>query len=174
MDSSQQISSNTATPVLACLSIGSNQGDRQQYLLNALNALADIPGCTLEKSSKFFQTPAWGNENQPSFLNAACGLLTEISPHSLLQEVQKIETNNQRIRTQKWGPRTLDIDIICFGNERISSQDLIIPHALFSERTFVLEPLAEIYPDLEIDGKTVSDWLDSLRLSAADEERPLD
>lgn len=147
------------------MSIGSNQGDRQKYLLNALEALDGIQDCTLDKSSKFFQTAPWGMEDQPPFLNAACGLYCEIPPHSLLMEIQQIESDNARNRSQKWGPRTLDLDIICFGNVQIDTPELTIPHRFFSQRAFVLEPLSEIYPELEINGRTVRQWLQSLDLA---------
>lgn len=144
---------------LACIGLGSNQGDSESHIDTALNSLAQIEGCRLDKISQYYQTSPWGLEDQPTFLNAACGLWCQISASDLLSQLQLIETEHGRARTTKWGPRTLDLDIICFGHEKISTPELMIPHPFFKQRRFVLEPLAEIYPDVLIGGKTVEEHL---------------
>lgn len=141
--------------VLACIGIGSNLGDRQAHITSAIEEMSWIPGCHLDQQSKIYETSPWGIEDQPKFLNAACGLICEISAETLLQHLQKIENHHNRRRTEKWGSRTLDLDIICYGEQRIETSSLSIPHPYFSERGFVLEPLAEIYPNVQIEGTSV-------------------
>lgn len=147
---------------LACLALGSNQGDRRAYLENAIEAISSISGCHLDLRSKIYETSPWGVEDQPNFLNAVCGLYCSISPRTLLTELQKIEMAGGRTRQLKWGPRTLDIDIICFGDIEMNITELRLPHPLFKERRFVLEPLAEIYPQLVIDNLSVLTHLNNL------------
>lgn len=149
--------------VLACIGVGSNLGDRESHINTALAELSKIPGCAIDKCSKIYHTPPWGIEDQPEFLNAVCGLMCESSPYELLNCLKGIESEHDRVRHEKWGSRTLDLDIIAFGEERLDTPELTIPHAYFKERRFVLEPLAEIYPDLRIEGTSVrqhfKNWL---------------
>lgn len=150
---------------LACIGLGSNQGDRELNIDTALNSLAQITGCRLDKVSRFYQTKPWGHQDQPNFLNAACGIWCKISAADLLAQLQSIETEYGRERKIKWGPRSLDLDIICFGQEKIDTPELTIPHPFFKQRRFVLEPLAEIYPDVLIDGISIKKHLSRCSLA---------
>ena len=150
---------------LACIALGSNLGDREQHLSAAIDAIRSMPGCQFDQLSTIYKTAAWGVTSQPSFLNAACGIFCDIAPEELLCGLQQIETQQGRERATRWGPRTLDLDIIYFADKTLNSPHLTIPHPLFKERDFVLEPLAEIYPDLIIDGLSVRAHLESLAQS---------
>ena len=150
------------TKNLACIGLGSNLEDPEHHIKEALQAIDNIPNSQLDKISTVYKTTAWGMKQQPDFLNAVCGLYCGLTPEDLLNQLQQIEDTHGRERKVKWGPRTLDLDIICFGDLTLNSPTLTIPHPFFKERDFVLKPLAEIYPDLIIDGITVSTHLENL------------
>jgi 2-amino-4-hydroxy-6-hydroxymethyldihydropteridine diphosphokinase len=129
------------------LLLGSNQGDRLNLLQTAIRELERaFPDSNLQCSS-VYETAAWGMEDQPSFLNQAIGFDAYVSPRELLSRVQEIELLLGRQRTLVWGPRSLDIDILFFGNEVIHLPDLEIPHPRISERRFALIPMAELAPE---------------------------
>lgn len=132
------------------LSIGSNVGDRVLYLNEAVTALWHLARTSIRKVSSIYETEPWGNKNQPSFLNLSIALETELSPEELLENCQKIEMQLGRNRKQKWEPRPIDIDILLYGEEMIQTPTLQIPHINLTDRRFVLEPLAEIAPDVRV------------------------
>ncbi|MBW7913597.1 MAG: 2-amino-4-hydroxy-6-hydroxymethyldihydropteridine diphosphokinase [Taibaiella sp.] len=142
------------------LLLGSNEGDREQWLLQAVQQL-NVLGA-ISSQSALYQTAAWGIEDQPAFLNMALCLQTELHPLELLQEIHHIEQNLGRQRTLKWGQRTLDIDILFYGDAVIDLPELKVPHPYLQERRFALVPLNEITPDFLHPGlnKTVSQLLD--------------
>lgn len=144
------------------LSLGSNLGDRAGYLRRALEMLARLPGTRVVAASPILETPPWGKTDQPAFLNMAAELETSLTPEELLEETRKIENALGRQRAERWGPRTLDIDLLVFEGEERDTPTLKLPHPYLTERRFVLEPLAEIAPDLVIRGKTVREWLAAL------------
>jgi len=131
----------------ACIGIGSNLGDRQAHCQDAINRLRTA-GCTILKVSSFIETEPWGLSNQPPFLNGAVLIETGLTPHELLKLLLSIESDLGRIRTERWGPRTMDLDILLYDNVILRSEALSIPHPHLHERTFALEPLAEIAPDM--------------------------
>jgi len=133
---------------LVYLGLGSNIGNREKNLWNAYDKIANIEGNCTYKFSKFYETAPVGGPPQPFYLNAALGIKTLIHPHSLLALLQHIETSMGRIRMKKWGPRSIDIDILLYGNKIINNHQLKIPHPLMHTRMFVLKPLAEIAPDV--------------------------
>ena len=138
-----------SAPVTAYLGLGSNVGDRELALGGALARLAQTPDIELVRFSKFVENPAVGGpQNAPPFLNAAAEIRTTLGSHALLQELLEIEHSLGRSRREKWAPRKIDLDILLFGDHIISSDDLIVPHPLMHERRFVLQPLAEIAPDV--------------------------
>jgi len=141
------------------LSLGSNLGDRAGYLRRALEMLAGLPGTRVAAASSMLETPPWGKTDQPAFLNMAAELDTSLTPEELLAETRKIENALGRQRTEHWGPRTLDLDLLVFEGEERDTPTLKLPHPYLTERRFVLEPLAEIAPDLVVRGKTVREWL---------------
>jgi 2-amino-4-hydroxy-6-hydroxymethyldihydropteridine diphosphokinase len=132
------------------IGLGSNLGDRQQHLRTALGLIARINSTTVKKVSSFHVTAPVGKIDQPDFLNAVALLYTTLTPHKLLSELLKIETKMGRIRTEKWGPRTIDLDILLFDDLRIDTPDLTIPHPRMHERKFVLDPLKEIATRLPV------------------------
>ncbi|HFI0533131.1 TPA: 2-amino-4-hydroxy-6-hydroxymethyldihydropteridine diphosphokinase [Streptococcus suis] len=132
---------------LAYLSIGGNMGNRQAYLQAALDKLASHPGCQLGLVSNIYETPAWGKTDQADFLNLACQVYTDLSAQDFLSVCQNIEQELDRVRIEKWGQRTIDLDIIFWDEENIQEENLIVPHPYAHERAFVLLPLADIAAD---------------------------
>ncbi|MBS1976281.1 MAG: 2-amino-4-hydroxy-6-hydroxymethyldihydropteridine diphosphokinase [Bacteroidetes bacterium] len=128
------------------LLLGSNKGDRQLYLDTAQMRIAELG--TIAAKSSVYETAAWGYTDQPSFLNQVLALDTMLDPFALMRKLQAIETELGRVRVEKWGVRTLDIDILLFGRIVIEHDDLMIPHPALPVRRFSLVPLAEIAPEL--------------------------
>jgi 2-amino-4-hydroxy-6-hydroxymethyldihydropteridine diphosphokinase len=131
---------------VAYILAGSNLGDRQIYIEEALNALGKL-GAALIRRSGYFETEPVGNPDQPWFLNLAAEISTQLTPIDLLHGCQKIEHSLGRVRSFQNAPRTLDLDILLFGSVVLSEPGLIIPHPRMAERRFVLVPLAQIAPD---------------------------
>jgi|SRR5688572_5039449 len=129
------------------LLLGTNLGDRKKNLTIARNAIEVSVG-TILKASSIYQTAAWGKTDQPDFLNQALEIQTWLSPEKVLAEILKIEYTMGRTRDQHWGERIIDIDILLFEKEMISSTALKIPHPELASRRFALEPLAEIAGDV--------------------------
>jgi 2-amino-4-hydroxy-6-hydroxymethyldihydropteridine diphosphokinase len=130
--------------VRAFLGLGSNLGDRAAYLQGAVDALPDVVAV-----SRFYETdPVGGPEGQPPYLNAVVELDTEMSPGDLLDWCRRLEAAAGRVRTERWGPRTLDVDVLLVGDLVIDEPDLQVPHPRMWERSFVLIPLAELAPEL--------------------------
>lgn len=124
------------------LSVGSNEGDREHWLRKAVGKLEALG--TVSTVSSVYETAAWGMEEQADFLNIALCLETELNADSLLTATQQIENELGRVRTIKWGARTLDIDLLLYNDDVIETDRLSVPHAYMQERRFVLVPLAEI------------------------------
>jgi 2-amino-4-hydroxy-6-hydroxymethyldihydropteridine diphosphokinase len=129
------------------VSLGSNLGDRARHLEAARHALGALPGTQLIATSSIEETTPLGGMNQPAYLNQMVLLETELEPRALLQACQEIERREGRTRTEHWGARTLDIDIVRFGNRRVEESDLIIPHPELPNRDFWRRELAELNPD---------------------------
>lgn len=130
----------------AYIAIGSNIGDRQKAMKDALN-LIEKEGIKVTKVSSFYETPPYGYTDQPPFLNGAIEVQTTLSARELLKTLLSIEKDLGRVRQFKWGPRTIDLDIIFFNNEIYNEPDLIIPHPDMQNRSFVLTPLNDICPN---------------------------
>lgn len=128
------------------LSLGSNEGDREQMLRRALSLLEERCG-KVHQVSSYYETAAWGLEDQPDFLNIAACLYTQLTAEGVLKEIERTEKELGRQRTIKWGPRTIDIDILFFNSETYDTADLEIPHPRLQDRRFVLAPMAEIAPE---------------------------
>jgi 2-amino-4-hydroxy-6-hydroxymethyldihydropteridine diphosphokinase len=129
---------------VAAIGIGSNAGDARAHVRRAFDRLADT-GTVLARSSLYGTAP-WGVHDQEPFVNAAALVDTALDPHGLLASLKRIETEEGRVATFRWGPRVLDLDILVYGDVRLADPDLIIPHARLHERAFALVPLAEIDP----------------------------
>ncbi|MEP1441933.1 MAG: 2-amino-4-hydroxy-6-hydroxymethyldihydropteridine diphosphokinase [Hyphomicrobiales bacterium] len=147
-------------------SLGSNQGDRIAVLREALDALDAADGLRLTVASSFYETAPWGVEDQASFLNLCAIGETNLSPQALLGITQAIEEKMGRVKTIRWGPRLIDIDILYCGDHEFSKDKLTIPHKHILDRVFVLMPLVEIAPDVIIRGHRVDDALNRLQVGS--------
>ena len=149
-------------PVLAYLSLGSNVGDREEQLGKAQQRLAAL-GKIIAVSS-YYETEPVEFTGQPWFLNCALALETELGPEELMRSILRIEQEMGRRRIQKKGPRSIDIDILLFGNLVVNSPELAIPHPAMQDRRFVLEPLAQIAPYAchPVSKRTIRELLEAL------------
>jgi len=141
----------------AYIVLGSNLETPVEQLRAALRALAALPGSRLAAVSSFYISEPLGPADQPRFVNAVAALDTDLAPLALLDALQAIEREQGRVRkAERWGPRTLDLDIVLFGDLQLSSERLTLPHYHMHARAFVLYPLAEIAPDLRLpDGRAL-------------------
>ncbi|MDR7074881.1 2-amino-4-hydroxy-6-hydroxymethyldihydropteridine diphosphokinase [Fictibacillus barbaricus] len=140
----------------AYLSIGSNMGDREELLKKAIQSLAEYHDIEIEKISSIYETDPVGVTDQPLFLNLAIKLKTTLSPHALLSKLHEVEEELERKRIRKWGPRTIDLDILLYNGVSIQTEVLEIPHPRMLERAFVLIPLSEVAPDDIYPGGSIS------------------
>lgn len=156
--------------MVAYVALGSNLGDRRAHLDAAVEAMKGLPGTAVEAVSPYFDTEPVGPAPQGRYLNAAAELRTRLGPRALLDALLAIERLRGRVRTPvvRWGPRTLDLDLLLFGGAVIAEPGLTVPHPRLGERLFVLEPLACIAPDAVIPGvgATVSSLLAGARRRA--------
>ena len=128
------------------LSLGSNLGDREGNLERAIELLQKR-GMLLRKRSSLYETEPWGRTDQPLFLNMALEIETALEPRALLSELQRVEVQAGRKKTYRWGPRTVDLDILLYNHIILSEEALKIPHPFMHKREYVLKPLDEIAPD---------------------------
>lgn len=126
------------------IGLGGNVGDVAEAMRRALARIDELPETRVKAVSSLWQTPPWGKTDQPDFLNAVAEIATVLSPRALLDHCLAIERAMKRERQERWGPRTLDIDIVAFGDRVIAEDGLAIPHPRAGERAFVLVPMAEI------------------------------
>jgi len=138
----------------ACIGLGANLGDAAGALRAAFKALDGLPGTRLHRASRLYATPAWGNEDQPPFVNAAAVIHTQLAPQPLLHALLALERQAGRVRDPAvhWGPRVLDLDLLLYGGQVVDLPDLQVPHPYLHQRAFVLLPLAEIAPETMIPG----------------------
>ena len=140
----------------AALGLGGNLGDPLQAFARALRSLGDHPAITLGRLSSVYRTKPWGIIEQPDFLNMAVLLSTDLDEVGLLNLCMELERASGRERRERWGPRTLDIDILTFGDLVTDRPSLQLPHPRLAKRAFVLVPLAEIAPELMIGDQSVA------------------
>ncbi len=148
----------------AYLSLGSNIGDRIKNLKNAIKSLSLLPGCNIECVSSVYETAPVGFTKQPQFYNAAVKINTDMTARCLLGACLGIEAGMGRVRTIKNGPRIIDIDILLYGNEKYTDEELTIPHKEMYKRAFVLIPLSEILSDVDLGVLTAEDRASVRRL----------
>lgn len=142
----------------AYISIGGNMGDRGFHLEESRRRLSMHPEIQILKESGVYETKPWGLTDQPDFWNQVLEIETSLSPLSLLEACQNIENSLGRVRNIRWGPRTIDIDLLSYDNKEWKDERLILPHPRMGQREFVLAPLREIAPDYILQsGKTVSE-----------------
>jgi 2-amino-4-hydroxy-6-hydroxymethyldihydropteridine diphosphokinase len=133
--------------------LGANLGPREQTLLRAVELLREVHGVEVAAVSRFRETEPAGVVDQPPFLNGAIELETSLSPRALLDELLRIERELGRTRDGgRWGPRTIDLDLLVYADEVVDEPGMCIPHPLLHERRFALEPLAELNPELVVPG----------------------
>ena len=143
------------------LLLGSNEGDRENLLENARFRISLLVGKSVTTSG-LYETAPWGKEDQPSFLNQVMITETPLDPDLLLTTLLAIEKSLGRVRNEKWGPRTIDLDILFYGDQIVQKENLTIPHPAIAERRFTLVPLADIAPDFvhPVSMKTMKQMLD--------------
>ncbi|PAF16264.1 2-amino-4-hydroxy-6-hydroxymethyldihydropteridine diphosphokinase [Terribacillus saccharophilus] len=146
----------------AWIALGSNIAPRETYLQQAIQTLNEHAEIKLNQVSTVYETDPVGYEDQDQFLNLVAEVETSLKPMELLHVCQKIEQDLGRKRIIRWGPRTVDLDILLYSTENMNVEELILPHPRMHERAFVLVPLAEIAPELLLKGKSVQEWLDTL------------
>ena len=165
-------------PRRAVLALGSNLGDRRQNLQGAVDGLFAAPGLGFRAVSPVYETRPVGGPDQPDYLNAVIAVETALPARAILDRAHRVEDALRRVREVRWGPRTLDVDLIVVGDEISDDPELILPHPRAHERAFVLAPWRDIEPEAEIPGRgRVADLLgaiglDGVRRAANSELRP--
>jgi 2-amino-4-hydroxy-6-hydroxymethyldihydropteridine diphosphokinase len=143
----------------ALIGLGSNIGDKAANIARAIALLTEKGDVRLVAASRLYRTAPWGVVDQDWFVNACIAVETQLDPHALLDRCLGVEAEMKRVRTRHWGSRVIDVDVLAYKDVTLHEPALTLPHPRITERAFVLVPLAEIAPDLEINGRTVSDWL---------------
>ncbi|MEV6582864.1 2-amino-4-hydroxy-6-hydroxymethyldihydropteridine diphosphokinase [Streptomyces sp. NPDC051582] len=144
-----------SNPKWAVIALGANLGNRLETLQGAIDALGDTPGLRVKAVSPVYETEPWGVEpgSQPSYLNAVVALKTTLPPSSLLERGQAIEEAFDRVREERWGPRTIDVDIVSYADVVSDDPVLTLPHPRAHQRAFVLAPWNDIDPEAQIPGR---------------------
>ncbi len=143
----------------ATLGLGGNIGDPVRSMADALRALDARDDCRVVAVSRLYRTPPWGKTDQDWFFNACALVETALEPEALLDTCLGIERDMKRERKERWGPRTIDIDVLTFEGVAQSGGRLELPHPRMTGRGFVLMPLADVAPDMDVEGRTVEAWL---------------
>jgi 2-amino-4-hydroxy-6-hydroxymethyldihydropteridine diphosphokinase len=168
MSGTADSSASTSNPGLAfdaTLRLGSNIGDRVRNIEDAIARVTADGAVTVVARSRFYRTAPWGVTDQDWFVNACVAVRTDVSPHDLLRRCQAVENGMARVRTRRWGPRNIDVDILTYRDVKLDEPDLIVPHPRIAERAFVLVPLKDIAPGLKIDGASLDEMLSKLDAS---------
>ena len=146
----------------AYLSIGTNLGNRKNNIETAITLLKALPDTSVVKVSKIYETEPWGYTNQDKFLNVCVLIETGLNPKELLYKCQDIENELKRVRDVRWGPRTIDVDILLYDDIISEDESLIIPHPRIHERAFVLIPLRDLDKDIIIKNQNMEYWISKL------------
>ena len=144
---------------VATLGLGGNLGDPRKAMAAALQALDQRTDCVVRAVSRLYRTPPWGKTDQAWFFNACAEVGTTLEPEALLDTCLDIERSMKRVRDERWGPRTLDIDVLTYEGVAQTETRLELPHPRMTDRGFVLMPLADIAAGMPVRGRTVGDWL---------------
>ncbi len=143
----------TSAPCKACIALGANIGEPLRQIEAGFIALAELPDTRLLVRSSLYRSAPVGYADQPDFINAVAIIETSLAPHALLDALLNIERVNGRVREFPNAPRTLDLDIVLYGDSVVHDPGLTIPHARMLERAFVMVPLAEVAPDMQVPGR---------------------
>jgi 2-amino-4-hydroxy-6-hydroxymethyldihydropteridine diphosphokinase len=148
----------------AAVALGGNLGGPDRAFARARRELADTPGVVVQAASSLWRTAPWGKTDQPDFLNGVLLLDTALEPERLLNRLLELEEREGREPGPRWGPRPLDLDLLWHGEAVRETEDLVLPHPRIAERSFVLEPAAEVAPDWRhpVDGRTVREMRQAL------------
>lgn len=146
----------------AFIGLGGNIGDPQHAMGVALRALDNDQETQVVRVSSVYRTPPWGRLDQPDFLNAVAHVETTLQPRELLARCLDVERSLKRVRDERWGPRSIDLDVLWFSGRTVSEPGLEIPHPRMLERAFVLVPLSEIAPELDLFGESASARADAI------------
>nr|WP_075850665.1 2-amino-4-hydroxy-6-hydroxymethyldihydropteridine diphosphokinase [Rhizobium hainanense] len=160
--------------VRTALGLGGNLDNPVRAMALALRTLDGRADCQVVSVSRLYRTPPWGKTDQSFFYNSCAAVDTTLTPEALLDVCLDIERQMKRVRIERWGPRTIDIDMLIYGDLEQAEPLLTIPHPRMVERGFVLMPLADFAADLIVNGRTISDWLhdvDVEGIEVADESR---
>lgn len=146
----------------AALGLGGNIGDPASAMAHALQALDARNDCRVAAVSRLYLTPPWGKTDQADFFNCCALIETELEPEELLDLCLALEREMKRVRSERWGPRTLDIDLLTYGDRVQKTPALELPHPRMTERAFVMLPLADLAPQMMISGRKAESWAGSL------------
>jgi len=148
----------------AYIGFGSNLGEKVENCLAAIDMMAALPYCTMVGRSAFYRTEPLGLTDQDWFINGVCSLRVSVDPRTFLADLLKIEKSMGRVRTERWGPRVIDLDVLLFGEDIIREEGLAIPHLLMHLRRFVLVPITELAPTLRhpVINRTMNELLNDL------------
>jgi 2-amino-4-hydroxy-6-hydroxymethyldihydropteridine diphosphokinase len=138
------------------IGLGGNLGDPVKSIQQALDIIEKNADCRVKAVSSLWRTSPWGKTDQPDFINACARISTRLAPRAFLELCLQTEKALKRVRKERWGPRSIDIDILFFGDRVINEDGFVVPHPRIAERAFVLVPLAEIEPERLLSGRTVS------------------
>ena len=160
----------------AVIALGGNVGDVRATFKKAIAHVCGMAQAALLGRSSDYATPPWGEQDQPRFINACIEIETSLDPHALLFTLHKVEQKfgRDRSKEQRWGPRSLDLDLIAYDDVELDKPELTLPHPRLFERAFVLVPLAEIAPDRVIAGRRVKDALAQLSTGGIERLADLD
>jgi len=154
---------------LAYVGLGSNLGDRRELIREALKRMGRIDGVRVRKRSRIIETEPVGVTGQPRYLNAVAEVETRLEPAPFLRKLRAVERSLGRVRHERWGPRTIDLDLLLWGDRSVTSRSLTVPHPRMAERRFVLGPLAELCPGRRVPGtgRTVRGLLQAVKKGGA-------
>jgi 2-amino-4-hydroxy-6-hydroxymethyldihydropteridine diphosphokinase len=143
----------------AYLGLGGNIGDPVAAMAEALRAFDARPDCSVVAVSRLYRTPPWGKTDQDWFFNAAAAIETTLEPHALLDLCLEIERSMKRVRVERWGPRTIDLDVLAYDDVTLSDDRLTLPHPRMKDRAFVLMPLVDLSRKPKVEGRAAEAWL---------------
>ena len=146
----------------ATIGLGSNIGDKADNIDLAIQLLTGDGAIRLVARSHKYRSAPWGVTDQDWFVNAAIAVATGLSARDLLHRCQRVENDMGRVRQMKWGPRLIDVDVLTFRNQIIREADLVVPHPLIAQRSFVLLPLRDVAPDTRIGGQSLDTMIEAL------------